>query len=127
MGFGETILRILGALLALALVLFLAWFTLQWMGRRMTGTTGRSGHLLKVLDRVPLGKGSSLLLVRVQDKVYFIASSEHTIEKIGEIEDPDETLKLPDPAETISFTDALKDAAKKLKGPKDQGKPGGSL
>ncbi len=125
MGFGETILRILGALAALALVLFLAWFILRWMGSRMGGTPGGAKRLLNILDRVSFGKNSSLLLVRVQSKVYFLAVSDHAIAKIGEFDDPDGEIQTPPPGEMIPFSDAMKQAMQKLKKPKGPGGPGG--
>lgn len=127
MGFGEIILRMLGAIAALAAVLFLAWYILRWINKRVPGA-GNSGHgrLLNVLDRVNTGKNSSLLLVRVKDKVFLVAVSEHAIEKISEFDDPDETMKLPATSESIPFSDALKQAASKLRKPKDDG-PGGNL
>lgn len=125
MTFGETILRIIGALAALALVLFLAWFILRWLGGRMNGVSGGGKRLLNVLDRVSCGRNSSLLLVRVQEKVFFIAVSEHAIEKIGEFDDPNGELQLPPPGEMIPFSEALRQAAQKLKKPKGPDEPGG--
>ncbi len=125
LGFGETILRIMGALAALALVLFLAWFTLRWLGTRMGGTPGGSNRLLHILDRVSFGKNSSLLLVRVQQKVYFMAVSEHAIEKIGEFDDPEGLIQTPSPTEVLPFSDTMKQAMQKLKKPKGPGGPGG--
>ncbi len=129
MGFGETILRIMGALLALVIVLALAWFVLHWLSKRMGGVSafGRSGRLLQVLDRTPLGKNSSLVLVRVQNKVYLLALSEHCIQTVNEWDDPDENIKPPPPPENLlSFQDALKEAAKKLKKPDRPNGPGGT-
>ncbi len=127
MGLGETVLRILGALVALVFVLLLAWFILQWLGKRMNGLApGTGGRLLNVLDRVSFGKGGSLLLVRVDKKVFLIAVSEHAIEKIAELDDPDENLRLPDVTGTAPFGETFKEALAKFTKPKD-GKPGGKL
>ncbi len=129
MGLGETVLRILGSLIALVFVLALAWFVLHWLSSR-TGSAysfGRSGKLLQVLDRLAIGKNSSMVLVRVQSKVYLIAISEHCIQTINEWDDPDETIKAPPPPENLlSFQDALKEAAKKLKKSDHQDGSGGT-
>ncbi len=131
MGLGEMVLRILGAIAALALVLFLAWFILRWLNRRvpsMGGGGGKAaGRMITVLDRVHLGKNSSLLLVRVQDKVYLVGISEHTVQTLAEIDDPDGELALPEAGQNPSFTAALRDAVAKMGvKPKDDHK-GGSL
>ncbi len=130
MGLGETVLRILGTLLALVFVLALAWFILHWLNSR-TGNLGgfaRSGRLLQVLDRMTIGKNSTLLLVRVQSKVYLIAVSDHSIQTINEWDDPEHTIQAPPPPENLlSFQDALKEAAKKLKKPDHTDGPGGTL
>ncbi|MDL2252713.1 flagellar biosynthetic protein FliO [Ruminococcaceae bacterium OttesenSCG-928-I18] len=126
MGFGEIILRILGAIVALAVVLFLAWFTLRWLNKRVPGMPGGGGRLINILDRVSFGKNSSLLLVRVQNKVFLVAMSEHAIQAVHEFDDPDEEMKLPEQGEALPFSDALKQAVSKLKKPSDDG-PGGTL
>ena len=126
MGFGDVILKILGAIVALGVVLFLAWFTLRLLNKRMPGMSGGNNRLIQVLDRVAFGKNGSLLLVRVQDKVFLVAISEHAIQTVHTFEDPDEIMKLPQLNETIPFSDAFKQAVSKLTKPKDDG-PGGKL
>ncbi len=129
MGLGETILRIFGALVALVFVLVLAWFVLHWLNARMgkIGGLGRAGRLLQVLDRTPLSKNSSLVLVRVQGKVYLLALSEHCIQTVHEWDDPEEAIQPPPPPENLlSFQEAFKEATKKLKKPGDPKGPGGT-
>lgn len=109
----EALGQILWVVIALALVLGLAWVLLRWMNKRVPGMGG-GARLIKVLDRVALGKSGSLLLVRVQDKVLLVAFSERAVEKLCEFDDPDGTLSLPDVVDTPSFAAALKDAAAKI-------------
>jgi flagellar biosynthetic protein FliO len=100
-------------LLALVLVLFLAWLLLRWMNRRVPGMGG-GGRLIKVLDRTQAGKNSSILLLRVQDKVFLVAVSEHAIEKLYEFDDSDGQIAPPKAPEYASFSNTLKDAAKRF-------------
>lgn len=122
--FGETILRILGAIAALALVLFLAYVILRWLNKRMPGVGGgaSSGRMITVLDRVTLGKNSSILLVRVQDRVFLVGISEHAVQTLAEFDDPDGELTLPAAGENPGFSAAMKDAVAKMGfGKKDKG------
>lgn len=122
MPFWELVSRVLGAVLALALVLASAWLLLRWINRRIPGMSGGSGRLIQVLDRVSAGRNGSLMLIRIKEKVMLIGISDNHVEKLCEFDDPDETMKLPTPQDLPSFTDALKDAAKKFTGhPKDGG------
>lgn len=121
---GETIMRILGAIAALALVLFLAYILLRWLNKRMPGlgAGGAAGKMITVLDRVTLGKNSSILLVRVQDRVFLVGISENAVQTLAEFDDPEGELTLPDKGENPSFSEAMKDAVAKMGfGKKDKG------
>lgn len=124
MGFGEIVLRILGAIVSLGVVLLLAWLVLRFVNRSVPGFSGSSARMIKVLDRVSFGRNSSLLLIRVQDTVMLVACSEHAIEKLCEFDDPEGKLQPPKPAENVNFAAALKDAAAKA-GIKPKGRNGG--
>lgn len=125
MNLGEIVLRLLGVMVALGVVLFLAWLTLRFMNRKMPGMAGGSSRLIQVLDRVSTGRSSSLMLIRVQDTVMLVAFSEHTVQKLCEFDDPEGKMKLPEMtgAFTGSFASALKDAATRagLKPKNDKG------
>lgn len=115
MGFGEMLLRILSAIAALALVLFLAWLVLRWINKRVPGMGGgASGRMITVLDRISVGKNSYIVLLRVQDKVLLVGISDHAVEKLYELDDPEGKMKLSERPEAPSFTDAMKDAAAKM-------------
>ena len=117
----EVVGRILGAMVALVLVLLAAWMLLRWMGSRMPGMGGGgASRLVKVLDRVNVGKGSCILLLRVQDKVLLVAMTEHGTEKLCEFDDPDGTMMPPVQAEVPAFSTALKDAARRMMGKEPQ-------
>ena len=114
----DVYLRIIGALVALVAVLLLAWLLLRWMNRRVPGMAGNA-KMIKVLDRVNVGKGGIMMLVRVQDKVILMVVNDHVAEKLLEFDDPDGTFD-PKTGDTPSFSNALKDAAKRFGG-KDKG------
>ncbi len=114
----DVYLRIIGALAALVVVLLLAWLLLRWMNRRVPGMAGNA-KMIKVLDRVSVGKGGMLMLVRVQDKVILLVAGDHVAEKLLEFDDPDGAFE-PKIAASPSFAGALKDAAKRFGG-KDKG------
>lgn len=114
MSFLEVVFRLLGAIAALAFVLFLAWVVLRWAGKHTAGSSARSGRMIQILDRVSTGRNSSVLLLRVQDKVLVVAMSEHAIEKLCEIDDPGQEFKQPETPESVSFSVALKDAVSKM-------------
>lgn len=108
----------MGAMVALILVLLAAWLLLRWMNNRMPGMgSGGASRLVKVLDRVPVGKNSSILLLRVQDKVLLVAVTEHGAEKLCEFDDPDGLIAPDTPAgEVPGFAAVLKDTARKMMG-----------
>ncbi len=118
--------RIIGALVALALVLFLAWWVLRWVNKRVPGmgAAGGANRLIKVLDRVSVGKNSTVVLMRVEDKVLLVAVSEHAIEKLQEFDDPDGKIKLPETPQNLQFSSVMKDAMSRFTG-KDSSKDGG--
>lgn len=115
MSWWEITVRMFGLVAALALVLFLAWAVMRWMNKRLPGLGGGGGgRLIHVLERMPVGKSGQLLLVRVQDKVLFVAVSEHNAEKLCEFDDPEGLITGPEVMENPSFSEALKDAMGKI-------------
>lgn len=117
----EAALKLGGALLALCLVLLLAWLMLRWMSRRAPGASG-GGRAIKVLDRVAAGRNGSLLLLRVKDKVLLVGFSDHAVQTLCEFDDPDGSFEAQQAAKNPAFSDALKDAARKMGfKPKDGG------
>ena len=69
----KEILPLLWALLVTGVVLALAyWFTRHVVGR-MAGGGLAGGRRMAVLEQIPLGKEEKLLLVRLGDRLYFLA------------------------------------------------------
>lgn len=126
MGYGEALLRIIGAIAALALVLFLAWLMMRWLGRRMPGLSTGQSRLIKVLDKTSFGRNSGLLLVRVHDKVLLIGFTDHATTTLGEFDDPEGKIAKVEDVAQPSFTEALKGAAEQLGFKRDKnGQDGG--
>lgn len=107
--------RLMGVLVVLVLVLLAAWMLLRWMNKKMPGMgTGGNARLIRVLDRVAVSRTSSILLLRVQDKVFLVAITEHGAEKLSEFDDPDGTITPPIPQEGSAFSSILLDTAKRF-------------
>jgi flagellar biogenesis protein FliO len=116
-------LQFIGALVALALVLLLAWVVLRWVNKRRPGYGGgNASRAIRVLDRVVVGRNSTLLLLRVKDTVMLVAVSEHAIQKLAEYDASEADCAPHTAADLPSFAQALRDAGKKLGlGKKDGG------
>ncbi|MDL2327177.1 flagellar biosynthetic protein FliO [Ruminococcaceae bacterium OttesenSCG-928-A11] len=111
----EVVRDLVTTLLALVLVLVLAWLALRWLNRRMPGMGGGSTErLIKVLDRVTVGKSTVLVLVRVKDTVMLVAVSDHAVEKLAEYDAAGGAFDIQKAAQTNpSFADALRDTLAK--------------
>ena len=79
-----TILSLLGTLVLMVLIFVGAYAASRFMGRRYQGG-GRSGGM-DVLARMPLGRDSTLLAVRVAGKVLLLGVTPHHIEKLDELD-----------------------------------------
>lgn len=114
MPFFEAAARIVGAIAALGLVLLLAYFLLHWLNKRMPGMSGGPNRLIQVLDRVAVGRGGSIMLLRVQDKVLLVAVTDKAVEKLCEFDDPEGKIAQPEPLQAMDFSAALKEAGAKF-------------
>ena len=114
MGFWEAVARIIGAIFSLVFVLFLAYLLLNWLNKRMPGMSGGAGRLIQILDRVPAGRGGTIMLLRVQEKVLLVAVTEKTATKLCEFDDPEGQIKNAELPENVHFSAVLKDALGKF-------------
>lgn len=71
--FWQSIFSLLWALFVTCLILALAYFATRFLaGRMATGGLAR-GRRITVLEQTTVGKDQKLLLVRLDDRVYFLA------------------------------------------------------
>jgi flagellar protein FliO/FliZ len=66
----QDILRLLGIILAIALVFFLAWFISRAIA--VNGTFNGKGKFFTILERFPVSKDSYILLVKTFDKILLV-------------------------------------------------------
>ncbi|MEG0339548.1 MAG: flagellar biosynthetic protein FliO [Oscillospiraceae bacterium] len=102
---------ILTVLASLCFVLFLAYYLLHWLNRRMP-TQGASGSI-KILDRVNIGREKSLLVIKAGGKTMLIAMSDNAIEKLAEYESDEPFIIAKSAVETMDFKTALRSAVSK--------------
>lgn len=115
------ILSLLGALLVLGLVLFLAYKSSRWLGHRYGAQSLRGTHM-EVLERVMLAPDRSLVLVRLRDRVLLLGVTAQRIETLAQLDPSDYTgaPAAPDASPAAdSFAAMLRDALGGFgKGPK---------
>lgn len=88
-----------GALLAVVLVLVLAYWCSRFLGKSWVKASGNGN--LRVLENLPLGADKQLVLVRVQERVYLLGVSAAGIQLLTEVEGE---LKQPDPAPSLTIS-----------------------
>ncbi len=110
----DEVLSLIWALLMIVVVLALAYlFTRYVAGIATVKGFKPRGRKINILEQIAISKDQKLLLVKVGEKVYFLGSSQGSINQISEIskeelslwEEEDEAFKT---SENMSFKDALK-------------------
>ena len=105
-------LSLLGAILVLAAVLFLAYKSTKFLGNRYAAQSMRGGYV-EVLERVTLAPDRALLIVRLEGKVLLLGMTVHHIQKLDEL-DPSLYEKTPPqaagPGGAQGFAAMLRDA-----------------
>lgn len=79
------VLKILFYLVVMILVLALAYYTTKVVGNGV-GRRQENSNMC-VLDRMAVGRDSFLLVVKIQDQIFLMGVSPAGIEKLGELED----------------------------------------
>lgn len=82
----SVVLSLIGSILLFVLVLFLAWFCTRWVGKRYGLRTMAGGSKMKVLDRMALGADRSLVVVRLENRVWLLGVTAHHVSKIEELD-----------------------------------------
>ena len=108
----ELILSLLWALFVTCLILALAYFATRFLAGRMAAGGLAMGRRLKVLEQTAVGKDQKLLLVRLDDRVYFLAVTPGGASVLRELTEEEKAAwqasqPLPS-AEAGSFAQALR-------------------
>ncbi len=85
----EQILSILGTLFLMFLVFAAAYFVSKWLAKGFPGGVQRMGSRIRLLDRAMLGKDQSLVIARVDGKVYLLGVTAQQITCLGELNPAD--------------------------------------
>ena len=108
----KDILALLWALFVTAMVLVLAYFATRYLAGRMAAGGMVRGRRLTVLEQAAVGKDQKLLLVRLDDRLYFLAVTPGATTILRELtaeENAAWQAEQPPPAtETGSFAQALR-------------------
>lgn len=97
-------LYFLGILIVFCAILFLAWLTTRLIGKRFQGE--QKAKRMRVVETLPLGVDRSLLLVRVGEKHYLLASGRGHMDFMSEV-DPGPAPQEPDAAVANDFRTLL--------------------
>lgn len=95
--------------IVLILVVALAYFASKWLGKRYA-TQGQKTKYLKVLDRVSLGTDRTLCIIKVGEKAMLLGVTQHSIEKICDIDIED--LPVDQSGQQANFANTLKSTLK---------------
>ena len=100
----SSFLDYLGILIVFCAILFLAWLTTRLIGKRYAGSTATKR--MRVVETLPLGADRSLLLVRVGQKHYLLASGRSRTDFMAEV-DPGPEPEPATEAATVDFRNIL--------------------
>ncbi|RXI49505.1 flagellar biosynthetic protein FliO [Clostridium tetani] len=79
----QYIYTLIKIILFLPIILFLIYVFAKYGGSSLQKI--QKGRYMSVLDRLPLSKDNALLIVKVGEKVYLVASSQGKVEVIEEL------------------------------------------
>lgn len=74
------------ALLGTTCVLIMTYYASRWYARRMG--PGGAGKHLKIIDRLPVTKGSSICILELSGRQYLMGISESSVQILKELEEP---------------------------------------
>lgn len=72
-------------ILALGLILFLAWGLIRFFGGNLRGRL--QGRYIRVLDEVTLGPNRGMVVIEVGGKAFLVGVTDHQISMLGELDD----------------------------------------
>jgi len=80
----SSFLSLIGALLTVVIILFLAFFFSRMLGK--TWNRASSGRNLKIIEQLSLGPDRQILLLKVQNEVYMVGVSQAGIQILAKLE-----------------------------------------
>ena len=113
------ILSLVFPMAVVVVIILAAYFTTRWVAKKQNAFT--SGRIIRVIERVTVGRDTFLLIVEVNGKPYLMSSSNGGVEILGELL-PDTLEKYSDRKSKNDFAGILtslinnKSASKKDKG-----------
>ena len=91
-------------ILIMVFIIFAAYLTSKWLALQSQGMS--QGKYINVLDRVVLGKGKGIVIIKIGQKVYLMAEDVQGISKIADLSDED-LMVVESNMNTSSFKDII--------------------
>ncbi len=103
----EAIISGIGSLILVLLILYLAYFVSKNIGR--VPMINNSSSNMQVLDRIAIGQDRALLIVKVAENYFLMASSQNSISILKELNETDLIIKQAEPLnfEKLDFKEIL--------------------
>lgn len=107
---GDELLTLLGTVFTILLVLVLAYGCTRLLAGRLPGTVTGSGQRIRILEKVPMGKDSHLLLVKLGDTYQFLGVSQGAVTCLRQVppEEAEHWDQTGDDTRTTGFQAALR-------------------
>ncbi|MCW3488735.1 flagellar biosynthetic protein FliO [Dethiobacter alkaliphilus] len=99
-------------MLALAVVIFLAWWSIRYLLPRLQTLTPARTGAMTVIERVSLGMRTSLCLVKVGERYFLIGVTPASMEYLAEVSEddlPESGTEPPDPPDFAEILAKSKD------------------
>lgn len=112
---GDELLTLLGTVFMILLVLVLAYVCTRLLVGRLPGTG--SGQRIRILEKVPMGKDSHLLLVKLGDAYQFLGVSQGAVTCLRQVppEEAEQWDQTGDDTRTSGFQAALRQVLEQRK------------
>lgn len=108
----QLLLMILNIIVVLPFILFLIYLSLKYGGGKLQSL--QNGRFVKVIERVPITKESSILVVKIGEKAYVMSAGNNKTEILMELEE-DEIQKIESMNKLPQYSCAnIDDSVKKI-------------
>ncbi|KGN03403.1 flagellar biosynthesis protein FliZ [Clostridium novyi A str. 4570] len=111
MGLKETITLFIKVMIFLPFIIFMIYAFFKYGGAKLQEI--QNGRYMKILDRMPLNKDNSLLVVKIGEKGYVVSSAQGKIDILLELDE--EEIKKVEMTTKVPEYANIKDVMKKLK------------